>query len=194
MASVLLSVTTVGLETIFVLFCVLSAEMMILKSEAENTAEATRAVPPVFTKELSELTAAEAVSDKTSLTVVEEPLGVVDVVVVLLLSFSISVGTVLCVTRPVSGSVTVVVIGVKVLPLVLVETVDPVVPVVVVVVLLLEPMKLPPILLVEPSLLLWPRLRTQVDWIWPTPTCMPCREAQLTPMLRTSRSVTSTNF
>src|SRR5262245_39336114 len=49
-ASVLLSVTMVGLETTFALFCVLSAEMMILKSEAENTAEASRLVLPVLAR------------------------------------------------------------------------------------------------------------------------------------------------
>src|SRR6187399_821305 len=103
-ASVLLSVTTVGLETIFVLFWVLSAEMMMLKSEAEKTAEATRAVPPVFTRELSELIAAEAVLPSTSVTVVEEPVGVVDVVLVLLLLLTTGVGVVTCVTRPVTGS------------------------------------------------------------------------------------------
>ena len=41
-ASVLFSVTIVGLETIFVLFCVFRAETMTLKSEAEKTAVVRR--------------------------------------------------------------------------------------------------------------------------------------------------------
>src|SRR5437016_412480 len=56
-ASVLLSVTTVGFDMTFVLDCVLSAEMMTLKSEAENTAVATRLVLPPLTSEFSALTA-----------------------------------------------------------------------------------------------------------------------------------------
>src|SRR4051812_46074517 len=57
MASVLLRVTTVGLDITFVLDWVFSAEMITLKSEAEKTAVATRLVLPPFTRELSALIA-----------------------------------------------------------------------------------------------------------------------------------------
>ena len=56
-ASVLLRVTMVGLETTFVLFCCFRAEMMILKSAAENTAEVNRSVPPVLVRPIRLLTA-----------------------------------------------------------------------------------------------------------------------------------------
>ena len=56
-ASLLLSVTTVGLETILVPLVVLSALRMRLKSEAENTAVATRPVLVAFVTELSRLNA-----------------------------------------------------------------------------------------------------------------------------------------
>src|SRR3954464_12136974 len=56
-ASVLLRVTTVGLDITFVLDWVFSAEMMTLKSEAEKTAVATRLVLPPFTREFRALTA-----------------------------------------------------------------------------------------------------------------------------------------
>src|SRR5690348_11193928 len=56
-ASVLFRVTTVGFETTLVLFCVLSAETMTLKSDAEKTAEVRRLVPPVLVRPSSWSTA-----------------------------------------------------------------------------------------------------------------------------------------
>ena len=56
-ASVLLSVTTVGLETILVSFWVLSALRMTLKSDALKTAVVSRLVPPVLVRSISVLAA-----------------------------------------------------------------------------------------------------------------------------------------
>lgn len=143
-ASVLLSVTTVGFETIFVLLRVLRADRITLKSDDEKTAEATRLVPPVLVNDeklfrallAALLSRLEPLVEfvvvvlplEPEVVLIVDPVGVVVVVVVLLLLFGTCVGTVCCVTRPVMGSVVVVVTGVSVEPVVEVEVTVPDVP------------------------------------------------------------------